>query len=129
MIDIINFHPFLALALFIPLLTKNRILQFSIPSTILALYYILTVGLDVAQLGYFASILFATYLSSKMNLVKAYFLSMFGYHILANLSHGNPFTIAALEFDASTFMSTAFYLILFKVVHIISTRGSLQIEN
>ena len=116
MIEIINFQPFLALALFLPLLTNRRELQYNIPVFALALYYIASVGLDVAQLGYFASVVFATFVSKRMNLLKAYFVSMFGYHILANLSHGNPFTMAALEFDASTFTATAFYLILFKTI-------------
>lgn len=111
-----NFQPFLALALFIPLLTNKRELQYNIPIFVLALYYITTVGLDIAQLGVFASIVFAVFVSKRMNLTKAYFVSMFGYHVLANISHGNPFTLSALEFDASTFTSTAFYLILFKII-------------
>ena len=89
MIEIINFQPFLALALFMPLLTEKRELQYNIPVFALALYYIASVGLDVAQLGYFASVIFATFVGKRMNLFKAYFVSMFGYHILANLSHGN----------------------------------------
>ena len=117
MIEIINFHPFLAIALVIPLLTRKKELQYSIPISILALYYIATVGLDVAQLGYFASVLLATFISKRMNLLTAYLISMCGYHILANLSHGSPFTIAALEFDVSTFTATAFYLIIFKIIH------------
>ena len=116
MIEIINFQPFLALALFMPLLTEKRELQYNIPIFALALYYIASVGLDVAQLGYFASVIFATFVGKRMNLFKAYFVSMFGYHILANLSHGNPFTMAALEFDISTFTATAFYLLLFKSI-------------
>lgn len=116
MIEIINFQPFLALALFMPLLTNKRELQYNIPVFALALYYIASVGLDVAQLGYFASVIFATFVGKRMNLLKAYFVSMFGYHILANLSHGNPFTMAALEFDVSTFTATAFYLLLFKLI-------------
>ena len=116
MIEIINFQPFLALALFMPLLTNKRELQYNIPVFALALYYIASVGLDVAQLGYFASVIFATFVGKRMKLLKAYFVSMFGYHILANLSHGNPFTMAALEFDVSTFTATAFYLLLFKLI-------------
>lgn len=116
MIEITNFQPFLALALFIPLLSKNTKMQYGLPILALTIYYIASAGLDIAQLGYFASVIFATFVGKRMNLLKAYFVSMFGYHILANLSHGNPFTMAALEFDVSTFTATAFYLILFKTI-------------
>jgi len=114
MIEIINFQPFLALALFMPLLSSNSKIQYGLPLMALTVYYLASVGLDIAQLGYFASVVFATFIGKRLNMVKAYFVSMFGYHILANLSHGNPFTMAALEFDASTFTATAFYLLLFK---------------
>jgi len=110
-----NFQPFLALALFMPFLTDRKELQYGVPVVALALYYIMGAGLDVAQLGYFASLSFATFVASRMTLLKAYFIGMFGYHILANLSHGNPFSMAALEFDASTFTATAFYLVLLDV--------------
>jgi len=114
MINLIpNFQPFLALALIMPLLPIRKEFQYGLPIIALASYYLLSVGLDVAQLGYFISMLFATYIASKTTMLKAYFISMFGYHILANLSHGNPFTIAALEFDASTFTATAMYLTVF----------------
>ena len=116
MIEIINFQPFLALALFMPLLSSNSKMQYGLPLMALTVYYLASVGLDIAQLGYFASVVFATFIGKKLNMFKAYFVSMFGYHILANLSHGNPFTMAALEFDASTFTATAFYLILFKTI-------------
>jgi len=116
MIEIINFQPFLALALFMPLLSSNSKMQYGLPLMALTVYYLVSVGLDIAQLGYFASVVFATFIGKKLNMFKAYFVSMFGYHILANLSHGNPFTMAALEFDASTFTATAFYLILFKTI-------------
>lgn len=117
MIEIINFQPFLALALFLPSIIKQSHVQYCMPITALAMYYIVSgVGLDVAQLGYFLSVLFATFIGRKMNIIKAYFVSMFCYHIMANLSHGNPFTLAALEFDVSTFTATAFYLIIFKII-------------
>jgi len=116
MIEIINFQPFLALALFMPLLSSNSKIQYGLPLMALTVYYLASVGLDIAQLGYFASVVFATFIGKRLNMVKAYFVSMFGYHILANLSHGNPFTMAALEFDASTFTATAFYLLLFKTI-------------
>jgi hypothetical protein len=116
MIEIINFQPFLALALFMPLLSSNSKIQYGLPLMALTVYYLASVGLDIAQLGYFASVVFATFIGKRLNMFKAYFVSMFGYHILANLSHGNPFTIAALEFDASTFTATAFYLLLFKTI-------------
>lgn len=116
MIEIINFQPFLALALFMPLLSSNSKLQYGLPLMALTVYYLASVGLDIAQSGYFASVVFATFIGKRLNMVKAYFVSMFGYHILANLSHGNPFTMAALEFDASTFTATAFYLLLFKTI-------------
>lgn len=116
MINLIpNFQPFLALALFMPLLPIRKEFQYGLPIIALASYYLLSVGLDVAQLGYFASVLLATYIASKTTMLKAYFISMFGYHVLANLSHGNPFTLTALEFDASTFTATAMYLTLFEV--------------
>lgn len=116
MIEIINFQPFLALALFMPLLSSNSKLQYGLPLMALTGYYLASVGLDIAQLGYFASVVFATFIGKRLNMIKAYIVSMFGYHILANLSHGNPFTMAALEFDASTFTATAFYLLLFKTI-------------
>ena len=116
MIEIINFQPFLALALFMPLLSSNSKIQYGLPLMALTVYYLASVGLDIAQLGYFASVVFATFIGKRLNMFKAYFVSMFGYHILANLSHGNPFTMAALEFDASTFTATAFYLLLFKTI-------------
>ena len=116
MIEIINFQPFLALALFMPLLSSNSKMQYGLPLMALTVYYLASVGLDIAQLGYFASVVFATFIGKRLNTIKAYFVSMFGYHILANLSHGNPFTMAALEFDASTFTATAFYLLLFKTI-------------
>ena len=116
MIEIINFQPFLALALFMPLLSSNSKLQYGLPLMALTVYYLAGAGLDIAQLGYFASVVFATFIGKRLNMIKAYFVSMFGYHILANLSHGNPFTMAALEFDASTFTATAFYLLLFKTI-------------
>lgn len=116
MIEIINFQPFLALALFMPLLSSNSKIQYGLPLMALTVYYLASVGLDIAQLGYFASVVFATFIGKRLNMVKAYFVSMFGYHILANLSHGNPFTMAALEFDVSTFTATAFYLLLFKTI-------------
>lgn len=116
MIEIINFQPFLALALFMPVLSSNSKIQYGLPLMALTIYYLASVGLDIAQLGYFASVVFATFIGKRLNMFKAYFVSMFGYHILANLSHGNPFTMAALEFDASTFTATAFYLLLFKSI-------------
>ena len=116
MIEIINFQPFLALALFMPLLSSNSKIQYGLPLMALTVYYLASVGLDIAQLGYFASVVFATFIGKRLNMFKAYFVSMFGYHILANLSHGNPFTMAALEFDVSTFTATAFYLLLFKTI-------------
>ena len=116
MIEIINFQPFLALALFMPLLSYNSKIQYGLPLMALTVYYLASVGLDIAQLGYFASVVFATFIGKRLNMFKAYFVSMFGYHILANLSHGNPFTMAAVEFDASTFTATAFYLLLFKTI-------------
>ena len=116
MIEIINFQPFLALALFMPFLSSNSKIQYGLPLMALTVYYLASVGLDIAQLGYFASVVFATFIGKRLNMFKAYFVSMFGYHILANLSHGNPFTMAALEFDASTFTATAFYLLLFKTI-------------
>lgn len=116
MIEIINFQPFLALALFMPVLSSNSKIQYGLPLMALTVYYLASVGLDIAQLGYFASVVFATFIGKRLNMFKAYFVSMFGYHILANLSHGNPFTMAALEFDASTFTATAFYLLLFKSI-------------
>ena len=116
MIEIINFQPFLALALFMPLLSSNSKIQYGLPLMALTVYYFASVGLDIAQLGYFASVVFATFIGKRLNMFKAYFVSMFGYHILANLSHGNPFTMAALEFDISTFTATAFYLLLFKSI-------------
>ena len=116
MIEIINFQPFLALALFMPLLSSNSKIQYGLPLMALTVYYLASVGLDIAQLGYFASVVFATFIGKRLNMIKAYIVSMFGYHILANLSHGNPFTMAALEFDISTFTATAFYLLLFKSI-------------
>jgi len=116
MIEIINFQPFLALALFMPLLSSNSKLQYGLPLMALTVYYLASVGLDIAQLGYFASVVFATFIGKRFSMFKAYFVSMFGYHVLANLSHGNPFTMAALEFDANTFTATAFYLLLFKTI-------------
>ena len=116
MIEIINFQPFLALALFMPLLSSNSKIQYGLPLMALTVYYFASVGLDIAQLGYFASVVFATFIGKRLNMFKAYFVSMFGYHVLANLSHGNAFTMAALEFDISTFTATAFYLLLFKSI-------------
>ena len=122
MIEIINFQPFLALALFMPLLSSNSKLQYGLPLIALTVYYLASVGLDIAQLGYFASVVFTTFIGKRLSMLKAYFVSMFGYHVLANLSHGNPFTMAALEFDASTFTATAFYLLLFKTIEKLWTR-------
>lgn len=119
-----NFQPFLALALFMPLMFNKTALQYGLPILALFCYYALGAGLDIAQLGYFASVLFATFVANRTDLFKAYFISMFGYHILANLSHGNPFTMTALEFDASTFTATALYLVLFEV-----TRRTLNVSQ
>jgi len=108
-----NFQPFLALAMCMPFLTDRKELQYGIPIIALALYYVIGPGLDIAQLGYFASLSLVTFLVNKFSLLKAYLIGMFGYHILANISHGNPFTLSALEFDVSTFTATAFYLFIF----------------
>jgi len=110
-----NFNPILALALFMPRLTKNKWIQYSLPVVILSVYYFLNGGFT-DTLGVFLSLLFATWCARHLKDVFALVLSCCGYFVLANISHGDLFSLATLSFNLSMFTSTVLYFILFKLL-------------
>ena len=55
----------------------------------LTVYYPVSVGLDIAQLGYFASVVFATFIGKRPQYDKGIHCEYVWYSILANFSHGN----------------------------------------
>jgi hypothetical protein len=110
-----NFNPILALALFMPRLTNNKWIQYSLPVLFLSVYYYFNGGF-ADTLGVFASLLFATWCANKFNEIKSILYSCMGYFVFANISHGDLLSWATLEFNLSMFVSTIMYYILFKII-------------
>ena len=114
-----NFTPILALALFMPSLTKNKSLQYGLPVSIMFITD-LFLGLYSTMPFVYGAFLLATYISNNKNLLEATAYSWLAWHVIVNTpmaltGHGfAPFTPEALLFDVRLLASTVLYLGVFK---------------
>ena len=112
MIDIPNFNPILALALFIPMLTKNKWYQYSLPIGLYCLFF----GVHLSQIGLYASLLTATWSIQNMSKVKALITTGVAWHVFNLYSlalHPDGTYLGALEYDLMMIIATGIYLITF----------------
>ena len=117
MIDLIPnlMNPILALALIMPFLTTNKLVQYSTPIMI----YCLLNGVYVSQIGLYATLIIATWCANSMKPIKAFCLSLLTFHVLnlyAMFLHPDSTYTGALVADINLATGTALYLVLFALL-------------
>lgn len=104
-----NFNPIIALALFVPQLTSNRLAQYVLPS----LLYAVVTGFHLTQLPLYATLITATWLANNTSNVKSFLGTAVAWHVF-NLyslgSHPDSTYVGALSYDAVMITATAVYL-------------------
>ena len=113
---IANFNPILALALFMPVLTSNKYLQYLLPVSV----YVVMQGLWIEQIGLYATCLLATWTANNLSTVKSLIVTALGWHVFNLYSlalHPDSTYLGALQYDTTMILSTALYLLVFKMIH------------
>lgn len=104
-----NFNPIIALALFVPQLTSNRLAQYVLPSLLYAVF----TGFHLTQLPLYATLITATWLANKTSTVKSFLGTAVAWHVFNLYSlglHPDSTYIGALSYDAVMITATALYL-------------------
>jgi len=108
-------NPILALALVMPFLTTNKLMQYSTPIMI----YCLLNGVYASQIGLYVTLFIATWCADNMQLLKAFCITLLSFHILnlyAMVLHPDSTYTGALVADINLATGTALYLVLFALM-------------
>lgn len=117
-----NFNPIIALALFVPQLTTNRIAQYVLPS----LLYVVFTGFHLTQLPLYATLITATWLANNTSNVKSLLGTAVAWHVFNLYSlglHPDSTYVGALSYDAVMITATALYFALFVLTKKLFIRG------
>lgn len=104
-----NFNPIIALALFMPTLTKNKLAQYTLPTAL----YVLLFGFHLTQLALYVTLITATWLANNTSTLKSFIATGIVWHVsnLYSLAlHPDSTYIGALSYDAVMITATGVYL-------------------